>query len=48
MFFKKVFEKYEKVLDKCIGCLVEVEVLLVDSMLYSDDKKVDLMVLLDE
>ena len=46
--FKKALEKHEKALDKCTGRLAEVEALLADSTLYSDDKKADLMALLDE
>ncbi|AIG00546.1 ATP-binding cassette domain-containing protein [Alteromonas australica] len=46
--FKKALEKHEKALDKCTGRLAEVEALLADSPLYSDDKKADLMALLDE
>ena len=46
--FKKALEKHEKALDKCTGRLAEVEALLADSTLYSDDRKADLMALLDE
>ena len=46
--FKKALEKHEKALDKCTGRLAEVEALLADSTLYSDDNKADLMALLDE
>ena len=46
--FKKALEKHEKALDKCTGRLAEVEALLADSTLYSDDKKAELMALLDE
>ena len=46
--FKKALEKHEKALDICTGRLAEVEALLADSTLYSDDKKADLMALLDE
>lgn len=35
----KALEKHEKALDKCTGRLAEVEALLADSTLYSDDKK---------
>ena len=46
--FKKALEKHEKALDICTGRLAEVEALLADSTLYSDDNKADLMALLDE
>ena len=46
--FKKAVEKHEKAMDKYNAALSEVESALADSGLYSEDKKADLMQLLDK
>lgn len=45
---KKAIEKHEKAMEKCSNALAEVEALLADTSLYSDDKKAELMSLLDK
>ncbi len=45
---KKAIEKYEKAMEKCSAALAEVEMSLSDTSLYSDDKKAELMALLDK
>jgi ATP-binding cassette subfamily F protein 3 len=46
--FKKAIEKHEKAMEKASSALSEVETALADTSLYSDDKKAELMQLLDK
>jgi ATP-binding cassette subfamily F protein 3 len=46
--FKKAIEKHEKAMEKASLALSEVETALADTSLYSDDKKAELMQLLDK
>ena len=45
---KKAIEKHEKAMEKCGAALAEVEASLADTSLYSEDKKAQLMGLLDK
>ncbi len=45
---KKALEKHEKAMDKCSGELKTLEASLSDTSLYNDDKKAELMQLLDK
>jgi len=45
---KKAIEKHEKAMEKCGAALAEVEASLADTSLYSEDKKAELMGLLDK
>ena len=45
---KKAIEKHEKAMDKLSAALAEVEASLADTSLYSEDKKAELMSLLDK
>ena len=45
---KKAIEKHEKAMEKCGAALAEVEASLADTSLYSEDKKAQLMDLLDK
>ena len=45
---KKAIEKHEKAMEKCSAALAEVEASLADTSLYSEDKKAELMGLLDK
>ncbi|MDO6566861.1 ATP-binding cassette domain-containing protein [Alteromonas sp. 1_MG-2023] len=45
---KKALEKHEKAMDKCSGELQTLEASLSDTSLYNDDKKAELMQLLDK
>jgi ATP-binding cassette subfamily F protein 3 len=45
---KKAIEKHEKAMDKLSASLAEVEASLADTSLYSEDKKAELMSLLDK
>jgi len=46
--FKKAIDKHEKAMEKCSAQLADVEEALADTTLYSDDKKAELMALLDK
>jgi ATP-binding cassette subfamily F protein 3 len=45
---KKAIEKHEKAMEKCASLLAELETSLADTDLYSDDRKSELMLLLDK
>lgn len=45
---KKALEKHEKAMDKCTKDLAEVEATLSDTGLYEDDRKAELLTLLDK
>ena len=45
---KKAIEKHEKAMEKCASLLAELEISLADTDLYSDDRKSELMLLLDK
>jgi ATP-binding cassette subfamily F protein 3 len=46
--FKKAIDKHEKAMEKASSALSEVETALADTSLYSEDKKAELMQLLDK
>jgi len=45
---KKAIEKHEKAMEKCASLLAELEATMADTGLYSDDRKSELMLLLDK